>query len=152
MDMQSFADQVRPLAEALRGISLDDADQARSAVEQAAPIDGELVQSIREAAMVGAEEGWLLPNEKGGVHFGRVAKDLAGFSVDAVRMDGPGPKHRHPRGEIDLCFAVDGEPAFDGKPQGWVVYGEDSAHVPTVRDGTMLILYFLPGGEIEWLR
>jgi len=32
-----------------------------------------------------------------------------------------------------------------------VVYGAGSEHVPTVTDGAMLILYFLPGGAIEFL-
>ena len=62
-----------------------------------------------------------------------------------------GPKHRHPNGEIDLCFTLRGEARFDGRPEGWVVYGQDTTHVPTVRDGQMLILYFLPGGAIEFL-
>ena len=102
-------------------------------------------------AQEAASAGWLLPKEAGGVKFGRIAKDLEGFSVDAVLMSSPGPRHRHPNGEIDLCFALDGEPRFDGNPEGWTVYAPDSTHVPTVRGGTMLILYFLPGGAIEFL-
>ena len=39
---------------------------------------------------------------------------------------------------------------FDGNAPGWVVYGRGSAHVPTVTGGEMLILYFLPGGAIEF--
>ena len=94
---------------------------------------------------------WLLPKSSGGIRFGRVAKDLHGFAVDAVLMDVPGPRHRHPNGEIDLCFVTKGEPRFDGQPAGWVVYGKGSAHVPTVTGGEMLILYFLPGGAIEFV-
>jgi hypothetical protein len=94
---------------------------------------------------------WLLPKEAGGVRFGRVAKELCGFSVDCVFMNSPGPRHRHPDGEIDLCFATKGASRFDGQPEGWVVYGKGSEHVPTVTDGEMLILYFLPGGKIEFL-
>jgi hypothetical protein len=100
---------------------------------------------------VGAQEGWLLPKVAGPIRFGRVAKDLNGFSVDAVLMSSPGPKHRHGNGEIDLCFATKGNAKFDGNPQGWVVYGPNSVHTPTVTDGEMLILYFLPGGAIEFL-
>lgn len=151
MDMQTFAEQVRPLAEALAPISLDDTTSAEAAIEKAAPIDGEMIAAIRDAAVAGMKDGWLLPKENGGVRFGRVSKDLAGFSVDAVWMQGPGPRHRHPRGEIDLMFPLDGEPEFDGRAPGWAVYGPASAHVPTVSGGAMLILYFLPGGEIEWL-
>ena len=76
-----------------------------------------------------------------------------GYSVDAVVMDSiVGPKHTHTNGEIDLCFAQEGDPRFDGHPAGWVVFGPGTTHRPTVRDGRMLILYFLPGGAIEFHR
>ncbi|RMG89073.1 MAG: DUF4863 family protein, partial [Candidatus Dadabacteria bacterium] len=39
-----------------------------------------------------------------------------------------------------------------GQAEGWVVFGEGSDHVPTVTGGTMLLLYFLPGGRIDWKR
>jgi hypothetical protein len=149
--MDALIETLRPLAEALQGIDLGDVDAARALVEERAPFAGELVATLRQATQLGAAEGWLLPKEHGGIRFGRVTKDLAGHSIDAVWMAGPGPRHRHPGGEIDLCFADDGEPTFDGHPEGWVVYGPDSVHVPTVRGGSMLILYFLPGGEIEFL-
>ncbi len=152
---QAFVELVAPLAEslaeALAGASLADPEAARQAIEAASPFTGELVGQIRDAAVEGLEAGWLTPRENQGVRYGRVAKDAGGFSIDAVRMDAAGPRHRHPQGEIDLCFALDGEPRFDGHGEGWVVYGEGSAHVPTVAGGTMLILYFLPGGAIEWL-
>ena len=67
-------------------------------------------------------------------------------------MNGPGPRHRHPDGEVSYCLAMDGEPTFDGRPPGWVVLPPDSNHVPTVEGGTMLIAYLLPGGAIEFLE
>ena len=150
-DRDEMAALLEPLAEQLEGIDLSDPVAARAAVEERLPFTGELVAQVREAAFAGAEAGWLTPKENGGIRFGRVAKDLRGFSVDAVWMDSPGPRHRHPKGEIDLCFKEKDAPRFDGHPEGWVVYGPDSVHVPTVRGGSMLILYFLPGGAIEFL-
>lgn len=147
----ALAAALAPVAEALSGMSLEDEGEAQRAIEAKLPFDGPAVQALRSAAEAGAARGWLMPREAGGVRFGRAAKALCGFSVDAVRMDGPGPRHRHPQGEIDLCFALEGSPRFDGAPEGWVVYGPDSVHVPTVSEGTMLILYFLPGGAIEFL-
>jgi len=151
-DMATLTETLRPLARKLQGIDLSDPAAAEAAVAAAAPFDGDLVASIRAAAAAGAEAGWLTPKEAGGIRFGRVAKDVEGFSVDAVRMDQPGPRHRHPDGEIDLCFRTDGDPRFDGRPEGWVVFPPDSVHVPTVSGGEMLILYFLPGGAIEFLK
>jgi len=150
LSKEQFVEMLRPLAEALQAIDVDAADASQQA-ERAAAFGGELITSIREAALAHADSDWLMPREAGGVRFGRVAKELCGYSVDCVYMSGPGPRHRHPNGEIDLCFATKGEARFDGHGEGWVVYGKDSAHVPTVTDGEMLILYFLPGGAIEFL-
>ena len=151
MTAAALTETLRPLAEQLQETALDDPKAACEAIEAKIPFLGELIVSIREAALEGSKAGWLHPREAGDVRFGRVAKDLCGFSVDAVLMDGPGPKHRHPKGEIDLCFATEGQATFDGLPEGWVVYGPDSVHIPTVKDGQMLILYFLPGGAMEFL-
>jgi len=146
---EQFTKLLEPLALALKTVPVDAADAAAQA-EQKAPFRGALVEAVRTAALASLGSDWLLPKSNAGIRFGRVAKDLHGFSVDAVLMDVPGPRHRHPNGELDLCFATKGEPKFDGHPAGWVVYGKGSAHVPTVAGGEMLILYFLPGGAIEF--
>ena len=145
-----FVERVTAFAERLGPCPVAEPDAALEWLAQHVPFDGPDVAELRRLALAGAEAGWLLPKQNGAIRFGRVAKDAHGFSVDAVWMDTPGPRHRHPNGEIDLCFAVDGDPRFDGRPEGWTVYGPDSAHVPTVTGGTMLILYFLPGGAIEF--
>ena len=150
MTKDQFVELLRPLAKALLAVDVQSADAAAQS-ERAAPFAGPLVAAVRAAAIANLDSAWLLPKAQGGIRFGRVAKELLGFSVDAVLMDAPGPKHRHPNGEIDLCFVTGGDPRFDGKPAGWVVYGKDTTHVPTVRGGQMLILYFLPGGAIEFL-
>ena len=147
---EQFVELLRPLAEALQNVDVDAGDAAAQA-ESAAAFGGEQIAAIRAAATAHIDSDWLLPKEAGGIRFGRVAKELCGFSVDCVWMNSPGPRHRHPNGEIDLCFATKGEARFDGNAEGWVVYGKDSEHVPTVTDGEMLILYFLPGGAIEFL-
>lgn len=145
-----FVELLRPLAAALQDLDVDAPDAAARA-EAIAAFDGEQVGAIRAAATANLDSDWLLPKEAGGVRFGRVAKDLCGFSVDCVWMNAPGPRHRHPNGEIDLCFRLTGAARFDGNPEGWVIYGKGSEHVPTVTDGAMLILYFLPAGAIEFL-
>jgi len=82
----------------------------------------------------------------------RPGPETQGFSADVVLMSGAGPDHEHPRGEIDLCFPIDGEPRFDGQPAGWVVYPPGSRHVPTVSGGSMLILYLLPEGSFRLIE
>ena len=87
------------------------------------------------------------------VRYGRVAKagpDTDGFSIDVVLMTGAGPRHTHPNGEVDYCIALDGEPTFDERPAGWVVCEAGSTHVPTVAGGTILIVYLLPDGAIDF--
>ncbi|MEQ1633406.1 MAG: DUF4863 family protein [Planctomycetota bacterium] len=147
---EQFTALLQPIADALRAVDVEH-EGAAKACEQLLPFRGSVVANLQAAALAAIDSDWLLPKANAGIRFGRVAKDLCGFSVDAVLMDQPGPKHRHPNGEIDLCFARSGDPKFDGKPAGWVVYGKGSVHVPTVRGGEMLILYFLPAGAIEFV-
>ncbi|ROR32472.1 DUF4863 family protein [Inmirania thermothiophila] len=120
------------------------------------PAGGATFEAIRAACHQAIEEGWMCSREAGGIRFGRVipaGEDTAGFSVDVVRMEEVvGPHHRHPRGEIDMIMPIDPEARFDGRGAGWLVYGPDSAHRPTVTGGAALILYLLPGGEIEFTR
>ena len=66
--------------------------------------------------------------------------------------DVAGPHHRHPKGEIDLIMPVTPDAVFDGHGAGWLVYGPDTAHSPTVAKGHALVLYLLPDGAIEFTR
>lgn len=117
------------------------------------PVNGPAFRSIRAACDTGVAEGWMCEREQGGIKFGRVIKEIDGFSVDVVHMtDVVGPHHRHPNGEIDMVMPIDGAAEFDGHGAGWVVYGADSAHKPTVSGGAALVLYLLPGGAIEFTR
>jgi hypothetical protein len=126
--------------------------RAVDALRKAFPLDGEPMQSLKALLARGRETGALGEKESGGVRFSRVKKaaDDADFSIDYVHMQGPGPGHVHPRGEIDLCFAVSGSPLFDGQAPGFTAYGKETWHVPTVSGGAMDILYFLPGGSITF--
>jgi hypothetical protein len=126
---------------------------APGAAEQLAdklPVDGPELTALRQLVREGVDAGWICDREAGGVKFSRVKKatDAGELSIDAVHMHSAGPGHTHPNGEIDLCFAVEGEPTFDGRPEGWTTYPAGSWHVPTVAGGVMDILYFLPGGKI----
>ena len=152
MSKEKLLSALEAILPVLTQLDLADAESAARTLSSELPLESESISLIRKLAELGAGEDWLLPMEKGAVRFGRLTASFGPFSVDAVLMSGPGPKHRHPRGEIDLAFAQKGSPVFDGHAEGWVVYGEGTAHIPTVSAGEMLILYFLPGGEIEWLR
>lgn len=115
------------------------------------PADGATFKSIQAACEAAVAEGWMCDREMGGIKFGRVIKDIDGFSVDVVRMnDVVGPHHRHPNGEVDMVMPLSGDAKFDGSGAGWMVYEPDSAHKPTVSGGEALVLYLLPGGAIEF--
>lgn len=142
-----------PMAAAAR-VPLDDPARARAALEAAYPFDGPDARALRAALVAAVDDGTICDRGKDPVRYSRLAKPGAtphDLSVDFVWMSGPGIHHRHPRGEVNLCFAVEGAARFDGHPQGWVVFAPGTRHVPTVTDGRMLIVYFLPGGEVEWL-
>ena len=148
---------LQPVLERLDTVRLPagstDLSDVAASLEADLPLDSITLTLVRTLVELGLEEGWLCPKEAGGVRFGRLAKASPfthGFSIDVVDMHGPGPGHTHPQGEIDLCFALEGAPTFDGRAPGWTVYGPGSWHVPTVSGGRMAILYFLPGGAIRF--
>ena len=118
------------------------------------PAGGETFHAITTACHEAIAEGWMCRHEGGGIRFGRVVKPsaaTAGFSVDVVHMaDVEGPHHRHPNGEVDMIMPITAGATFDGKGEGWLVYGPDSAHSPTVAGGEALILYLLPDGAIDF--
>ena len=129
--------------------TLDPSDpEAASKLAAALPLSQ--LQELKTLVRQAIDQRVICDREAGPIRWSRVAKDLHGFSVDAVHMASPGPGHTHPNGELDLCFAVEGEPTFDGRPEGWTVYPPGSWHVPTVAGGVMDILYFLPGGAIRF--
>jgi hypothetical protein len=125
-------------------------------LNRAFPAGGPEVRLILMACRSAIADGWMCQREAGGIRFGRVVKpgeETGGFSVDVVDMpDVVGPHHRHPNGEIDLVMPLEGPARFDGRGEGWVVYGPGSAHRPTVRGGRALVLYLLPGGAIEFTK
>lgn len=149
---EQLLEALAPLVEFLD--ALDPAStHAAAKLNERFPIAGEDMQALASLYKTGLAEGWLCDRDGGpGVRYSRVSKKTgtAEFSIDAVSMDAPGPGHTHPNGEFDLCFASGGEPEFDGNSPGWTVYPPGSWHVPTVSGGSMNILYFLPGGAIEF--
>ncbi len=150
---EGFLAALAPVLERVARLDLSDPVAARAHLAEAFPLQGSVLQDLRARVIAGVEEGWLCPYENGPVRYGRVAKagrDHPDLGVDAVVMNTPGPGHIHPNGEVDLCFALQGSPAFDGNPPGWTVYAPETWHVPTVTGGTMAILYFLPGGAIAF--
>lgn len=120
------------------------------------PADSELFKAIEQACHSGIQAGEMCQHEGGGIKYGRVIKpneQLQGCSVDVVEMTSiKGPHHRHPEGEIDMIMPQDSGAKFDNRGTGWLVYGPDSAHSPTVTGGRALILYLLPNGAIEFSR
>jgi hypothetical protein len=151
-DRAQALEVLQPVLKVVAGI--DPADpMAADKLNAALPLDGETMRAVAARIVDGVQNGSLVPREAGGVRFGRVAKPTElshGLSIDVVDMDGPGPGHRHPNGEIDLSFVLDGSPTFDGQAPGWLVMAPDSWHVPTVAGGRMAIVYFLPDGAIEF--
>jgi len=146
---------VEALKPVLQSLTETDLNQSGAAhcLNNSHAISSPEMQEIREIIRSGIESGWFAPRGEPGMKWGRLAKsspETLGFSIDGVLMSQPGPGHTHPNGEYDLCLAMDGAPLFDGKPEGWVVYPPESWHIPTVKNGTMAILYFLPDGAIEF--
>ncbi|WP_299083283.1 DUF4863 family protein [uncultured Ruegeria sp.] len=152
MAQQDFIDLVGKIAGKIADAPLDQALEAQLN-RDLAPGSSDF-SKLGNLCAEGERDGWLMAREAGGIKYGRAVKpgEIPGnFSVDVVRMkDVRGPHHIHTQGEIGAIFPLDGEPAFDGKPEGWYVYGPGSEHHPTVTGGDAYVLYFLPEGAIEF--
>jgi hypothetical protein len=145
----------RPLLDAAHGVALDRPEKAREELARRFDPTSDGARRLSKELRALVDAGSIANRGELPVRYGRVAKaspDTLGFSIDVVLMTGAGPRHRHPRGEVNFCLALDGDPTFDGKPPGWVVFPPESSHVPTVANGTMLIVYLLPQGEIEFAK
>lgn len=145
----------RPLLEAAQGLDLSQPDEARATLEERFPAGGEEAAALRSELLSRLEKGELCERGELPMRWGRVSKatpESLDFTIDVVQMNGAGPKHRHPAGEVNFCIATEGSPTFDGQPPGWVVFAPDSVHVPTVEGGMMLIVYLLPQGAMELLK
>ena len=116
------------------------------------PKGSELLKEIERLCQQGLSENTLKMRGSPELRFGRIQKpsDHSSFSIDIVMMSSKGPGHTHPNGEVDLCFPQDSTALFDGQSDSWVVYEPSSWHEPTVTEGTMIILYFLPEGSIRF--
>ncbi len=147
----ALIDAIREIVPHVRGADPAAPREAERHLEEVLPRRGPVLVRIERLARRGVAEGWLLPRTGGPhVRYGRLAKDVGGYSVDFVLMEGAAAGHTHPQGEINFGWAWSGDPTFDGRPPGWVVFPPASHHVPTVTGGEMLLLYFLPGGKVAW--
>jgi hypothetical protein len=147
-----FLEAVARIAAELRDSRLDGALEAR--LNGRFPPGGEQFARLGALCARGEAEGWLMSREACGIKFERAVKpgnEAGRFSVDVVRMKNvAGPHHVHTTGEIGAIIPIDGDPQFDGKPNGWYVYPPGSSHRPTVTGGEAYILYLLPEGAIEF--
>lgn len=152
MSVQEFSQAVRAITAKIKDVPVDPG--MAKTLDAMFPPAGTEFRTLAGLCRKGVKEGWLADREAGGIRYGRVIKagdDTHGFSVDVVEMnDIVGPHHAHPKGEIDMVIPVEGDAKFDGKGEGWVVYGPGSRHSPTVRGGKAIVLYLLPGGEIDF--
>jgi hypothetical protein len=147
-----FNHAVATITDRIAGRDLDAGLEAF--LNESFPPGGEAFDDLATLCRQGIDEGWLCDREHGGIRFGRIVKpgaDTHGYSVDVVLMaDVVGPKHAHPKGEIDMIIPESSNAKFDGQGQGWMVYDPGSVHSPTVTEGTAIVLYLLPDGEIDF--
>lgn len=143
----------KPLLDAAQGIDMLQPAAAQRELEKRFDPHGAAAANLVAELKTLLDSGAIANRGELPVRWSRVAKSsdaTLGFSIDVVLMNGAGPRHAHPLGELNYCVALDGTPRFDGEPPGWVVLPPASSHVPTVTGGTMLIVYLLPEGRIEF--
>lgn len=152
MDVAGLRTLLEPVIEVVGDRPLDSALEAL--LENRFAPGGALFRTTEAACHAAIAAGWMCAQGTENRRFGRVIEadeQSHGLSVDVVDLtDLAGPHHRHPRGEICMVMPQTPGATFDGRQAGWLVFAPHSAHQPTVRNGRALILYLLPGGEIEF--
>src|SRR5690348_13275011 len=104
-------DTFRPLIDAARGVDLSDPVAAREMLRQRFDPAGQEARGLNERLRELIEAGRIAERGEMPVKFGRVCKatgETEDFSIDVVHMDGAGPHHVHPMGEVNWCVALDG--------------------------------------------
>ena len=152
MSREELVENLKPVMHRLQTMDFD-SESFVDDIERAFPKDGEQMRAVVGLALSGLMNGEICDRQNGDLRFSRVSKpneETLQFSIDAVHMGGEGPEHTHPKGEVSFCISTEGKPNFDGFAPGWAICRPGSTHVPTVTGGEMLILYFLPGGEVVW--
>lgn len=152
--MTDLKSLLAPISIFVKGLDLEDPKAAEDALNRKWPANSAEATALRTAALDALKAGTICNRENAGVKFSRVLKpehDAGGCSIDAVFMkDCSGPVHTHTKGEVCFCIPTDGKPAFEGRTDTWVVMRTGSRHMPTVKGGTMLILYWWPEGAVAW--
>lgn len=71
--------------------------------------------------------------------------------LEVVQMDNiRGQYHGHPNGEVDMIVPESANVKFYGMGRGLIVYAPDSEPYPAVTGGKAIVLYLLPGGNIDF--
>lgn len=152
MSESNFVALIERIAAHIEGDALDVGLERK--LNREFPVRSDDFTALARYCAQGENEGWLMAREAACIKFGRAVKpgEIPGsFSVDVVRMKNvQGPHHIHSKGEIGAILPISGEPLFDGRQEGWYVYGPGSDHHPTVEGGDAYVLYLLPDGAIEF--
>ncbi len=147
-----FLATLRPVLETIGSQQLDAGLDVQ--LNRDFPPGSPVFEDIREACRAGAEDGWMQLQGDASRRGARViepAAESAGLSVDVVELaDIVGPHHRHPGGEICAVLPVTAGARFDGRGEGWTVYPPGSEHWPSAEGGRLRVMFFLPGGVIEY--
>ena len=143
-----------PISKFIATLDASDPKRCEQALNAQFAPSSDAVKKIREAAFAALAAGTLCNRGEPNLKYSRFEKPEAnpgGCSIDAVYMDDvAGPAHTHTNGEFCLCFADRGEATFEDRRDTWIVMAKGSRRFPTVKNGRMLILYWLPAGAVAW--
>jgi hypothetical protein len=145
--------RVHQLCDDIRAMPLDATLEARLNSEYGART--ERYARIAQLLRLGVDEGWAGYANIDGTEYrrGRIAEpsyETADLSVESgLLRDVKGQYHCHTKGEINMIIPLEAGAQFCGHGAGWRVFPPMSEHFPTVT-GRALMMYFLPGGEIEY--
>lgn len=152
--MSDLKSLLSPISKFVKTMDLTDVEKAELALNKQFPPGSAEIQQIKKLAEEALKNNIICNRGDANMKFSRVVKpqdDAGGCSIDAVFMENSsGPVHTHTKGEVCLCFPQSGNAKFEGRGETWIVMHAGSRHVPTVTDGSMLIIYWWPEGAVAW--
>jgi hypothetical protein len=136
----------------LVSLNLGKPELAVATLQSKYPLGGDYLVEVRRLCQRGVDDGWLGSSGQAASWTFSLCKPSKYFpySIEAARLAGTGPSHAHPKGEVTLCWALDGKPTFCSLDPGWIVFAPGTKHAPVVGGGTMFLLHFFPNGEVDW--
>lgn len=152
VETDSLSDHLKAIANWLAGRELT-SNLAYELANEFPPL-GDVFDAVERNAISAIDAGRIGKSADSSTVYARLfepGEPTRGFSIDIVKLTNVvGGRHVHPRGEVDMIIPLSPGARFNNHEKGWLTLPPGSAHRPIARGGSVIVIYFLPGGEMRF--